>query len=322
MFSTKNTNLITFNPDLAKYDEKLLNEIYKKSYAYCMDIMEEHSKSFFFASRFLKKDQRNSIASWYAFARLTDDIVDEGKLSDDEIEIQLNRLKDSITQLANGYISNNPILHAFGQTIRKHNIPLKYVYDLIEGVRMDLSKNRYEDNNELELYCYRVASTIGLVMTHIFQDNPSERTLARAIDLGFAMQLTNILRDVKEDFERGRIYIPLKTMREYNVSEEDLKQKMVSDNLKELLKYEIERTKGIYKVAELGIKDLPPAAQYTIFLASRVYDDILNQIKRNKYEILSRRAVVSKARKILIAFKVRITYIGLKKEKLTSSIIS
>ncbi|MHA2338701.1 MAG: phytoene/squalene synthase family protein [Candidatus Hodarchaeales archaeon] len=322
MFSTKNTNLITFDPDVAKYDKKLLKEIFEKSYAHCMDIMEEHSKSFFFASRFLPKDQRNSVASWYAFARLTDDIVDEGNLSNSEIEIQLNLLRDSITQLANGYISNNPILHAFGQTIRKHNIPLNYVYDLIEGVRMDLNKDRYENNTELELYCYRVASTIGLVMTHIFQDNPTKRTLARAVDLGLAMQLTNILRDVREDFERGRIYIPLKTMIQYNVSEEDLRQKLVSDNLKELIKHEIARTKGIYRVAELGIKDLPPAAQYTIFLASRIYGDILNQIKRNKYEILSRRAVVSKTRKILIAFKVRLAYIGLKKEKLPSNIIS
>ena len=156
MFSTKSSNLITFDPDLSKYNGNLLNEVYEKSYSYCLNIMEEHSKSFFFASRFLSKEQRKSVASWYAFARLTDDIVDEGNNSIEEIELQLNQLKDSIT---------NPILHAFGQTIRKHNIPLQYVFDLIEGVRMDLSKNRYENNIELELYCYRVASTIGLVMT-------------------------------------------------------------------------------------------------------------------------------------------------------------
>lgn len=314
MFSTKSTNLITFDPNLAKYDEKLLQEVYEKSYTYCLNIMEEHSKSFFFASRFLPREQRKSVASWYAFARLTDDIVDEGDHSIEEIELQLNQLKDSITQLSNGHISNNPILHAFGQTIRKHNIPLQYVFDLIEGVRMDLSKNRYENNIELELYCYRVASTIGLVMTHIFQDNPSPKTLARAADLGLAMQLTNILRDVKEDFEqRNRIYLPMDIMNQYNVTENDLRKEGVSENVRELIKYEIERTKGIYKTAELGIRDLPPAAQYTIFLASRVYGDILNQIKRNKYDILSKRAVVSKARKLMIALKVRLAYFNLKK---------
>ena len=111
-------------------------------------------------------------------------------------------------------------------------------------------------------------------------------------------------------------------MKQFNVTENDLRKEVVTENVRELIKYEIERTKGIYKTAELGIKDLPPAAQYTIFLASKVYGDILNQIKRNKYEILSRRAVVSKARKIMIALKVRLAYINLKKADEKNKLIS
>lgn len=313
MFSTKNTNLMTFDPKSTNFDKEILNNLYKESYEYCMEVMEEHSKSFYFASRFLPANQRRSVAALYAFARLTDDIVDEGNFSDEEVEKELNKLKQSIEQLSQGFISNNPILLAFGDTLRKHKIPTRYLFDLIEGVRMDLTKKIYNTNEELELYAWRVAGVIGTMMTHIFLDNPSEKTLARAADLGLAMQLTNIFRDVKEDLERGRIYIPKEIMEQYNVTIEDLKSKKVSKNLKELLKYEIQRTKGIYKLAELGIKDLPPAAQYTILLASKVYSDILNQIKRNKFEILSKRAVVSKPRKILIALRVRLTYISLKK---------
>ncbi|MFW9930085.1 MAG: phytoene/squalene synthase family protein [Candidatus Thorarchaeota archaeon] len=315
MFSRKYEKIQVFLPDSKESDTKMIDTLLQDSYAYCLNIMKENSQSFFFASRFLPDNQRNSVASWYAFARLTDDLVDEGNFSPSKIDQQLDNLKESIKQLANGYISNNPILYAFGATIRKHNIPISYVYDLIDGVKMDLTKNRYSNFEELELYCYRVASTIGLVMTHIFQDNPSPKTLARAADLGLAMQMTNILRDIKEDYiKRNRIYIPKNVMEQYSVTEEDFKTNIVSVNLKELIKYEIELTKGIYKIAELGIKELPKSAQYTIYLASRVYAGILNEIKKRDYQILTQRAVVSKKRKFLIALKVRLMFWNIRKE--------
>lgn len=171
---------------------------------------------------------------------------------------------------------------------------------------MDLTKKEYYTNQELELYCYRVASTVGLMMVHIFMTNPSPSVLARASDLGLAMQLTNILRDVKEDFGKGRIYVPLETRKLYGVTKESIEMGIVDANFQKLIEYEIERTKSIYKIAELGIQELPKETRYTILTASRVYGDILNQIKRNNYQILTKRAVVSKKRKILIALKLKL----------------
>ncbi|MHA2328759.1 MAG: phytoene/squalene synthase family protein, partial [Candidatus Hodarchaeales archaeon] len=169
---------------LLKYD--LMEKTLKESYTFCLDWMAEHSKSFYFASRFLPEDQRKSVAALYAICRLSDDIVDEAPegITIDQINNELDQLKKTITKLANGYSSTNPILHAFGDTLSRHQIPVEYMHQLIEGVRMDLTKYEYYSEDELDLYMYRVASTVGLMMTHIFIKTPAERTLARAADLG------------------------------------------------------------------------------------------------------------------------------------------
>jgi len=140
-------------------------------------------------------------------------------------------------------------------------------------------------------------------------ENPAPRTLARAADLGKAMQLTNILRDIKEDYERGRIYLPKNTRRIYNVNDTNLRGNETSANLKALIRYESIRAKGYYKQADLGIEELPPAAAYTVKVASCVYGEILNEIRRRDYEVHKQRAIVSKLRKIVIATKVRFEFL-------------
>lgn len=283
-----------------------------ESYKFCLDWMSVHSKSFFFASRFLPDDQRKSVAALYAFCRLTDDIVDEAseETSIEEINASLDHLKQIVINLSNGYTSTNPILHAFGDTIKKHRIPVEYMHELIEGVRMDLNKSEYYTEDELDLYMYRVASTVGLMMTTIFISNPEPQILARAADLGKAMQLTNILRDIKEDYNKGRIYLPEETRNLYGVTKADLEDREISKNLIALIKFETKKARSYYNRADLGIKKLPPSAAYTVKVASRVYGEILNEIKRRNYQILKQRAVVSKLRKVIIALKVRLSFIG------------
>ena len=310
MYSTKISEweLIPSTFDV-KYE--LIDQKLEESYNYCLDWMSEHSKSFYFASRFLPDDQRRSVAALYAFCRLTDDLVDEAEpgTSKTELNNSLDELKSIITKLDQGYTSSNPILQAFGDTIQRNNIPVHYMYELIEGIRMDLNVTKYNTDEELDLYMFRVASTVGLMMTHIFENNPAAETLERAADLGKAMQLTNILRDVKEDFERGRIYLPKVTRDLYGVSETDLEGKEANIKLRRLIEFEIVRAENFYARAELGIKDLPPTAAYTINVASKVYGEILNEIKRMDYQILSQRAIVSKLRKIIIATKVRLEFL-------------
>ncbi|UCG03768.1 MAG: phytoene/squalene synthase family protein [Candidatus Heimdallarchaeota archaeon] len=280
------------------------------SYKKCLQWMAVHSKSFYFASRFLPHEQRKSVAALYAFCRLADDIVDEAPEGTciKEITDLLYDLKTVVERLAENFVTTDPILQAFGDTIQRHNIPINYIHELIEGVRMDLTKKEYQTDEELDLYMYRVASTVGLMMTHIFLENPAPHTLARAADLGKAMQLTNILRDIKEDFNKGRIYLPEETRKIYRVSKKDLKKKIVKENLKALIRYESERARAFYRIADLGIEELPPAAAYTVKVASRIYKEILNEIKRLNYQVLSQRAIVSKFRKILIALRIRLEF--------------
>ena len=304
MYTTLSDHLQIIHELKTYYDENFDVGL-ENSYNYCMNIMKDNSKSFYFASQQLPHEQQRSVGALYAFCRLVDDIVDESGKTNESITTILEELKITISKLSQGATSDNLILHAFGDTMRKYKIPTMYVFDLIEGVRMDLSKKEYYTNQELELYCYRVASTVGLMMVYIFMPNPSPSILARASDLGLAMQLTNILRDIKEDFGKGRIYLPAETRELYGVSKEDILLNNLNQSFINLLDYEIERTKGIYKIAELGIKELPKDVRTTILLASRIYGDILNQIKRNNYQILTKRAIVSKKRKILIALKIK-----------------
>jgi phytoene synthase len=311
MYTVQNTIDWELVPEnmISKYN--MVNQTLDKSYQICLDWMAEHSKSFYFASRFLPEDQRRSVAALYAVCRLSDDIVDEAPegITIDQINYELDELKKTISKLASGYTSTNPILHAFGDTLRRQKIPVEYMHELIEGVRMDLTKKEYYSEDELDLYMYRVASTVGLMMTHIFVRNPEKRTLARAADLGKAMQLTNILRDIKEDFLKGRIYLPEETRNNYQVTKDDLNSDKANSNLKSLIRYESERARSFYRIADLGIEELPPAGAYTVKVASIVYGEILNEIKRRDYQVLNQRAVVSKARKILLATKVRLQYI-------------
>ena len=311
MYANEKVENFQLLPERINSKYKVINSL-DESYKFCLDWMSVHSKSFFFASRFLSDDQRKSVAALYAFCRLTDDIVDEAaeEKSVQEINADLDNLKQIVVNLSNGYTSTNPILHAFGDTIKKHRIPIEYMHELIEGVRMDLNKSEYYTEDELDLYMYRVASTVGLMMTTIFISNPASRILARAADLGKAMQLTNILRDIKEDYNKGRIYLPKETRNLYGVTKTDFEKTNISNNLTALIRYETERARSYYKRADLGIEELPPSAAYTIKVASRVYGEILNEIKRRNYQILRQRAVVSKFRKIILALKVRLAFIG------------
>ena len=311
MYSVQNTIDWELVPENMNARYNVAGKTLEDSYQFCLDWMAEHSKSFYFASRFLPEDQRKSVAALYAVCRLSDDIVDEAPedITIDQINYELDQLKNTISKLASGYTSRNPILHAFGDTLRKHEIPVDYMHELIEGVRMDLTKKEYYSEDELDLYMFRVASTVGLMMTHIFIRKPEKRTLARAADLGKAMQLTNILRDIKEDFLKGRIYLPEETRDDYKVTKEDLMSNKVNKNLISLIRYESERARSFYKIADLGIEELPPSGAYTVKVASRVYGEILNEIKRRDYEVLKQRAVVSKFRKILLPTKVRFQFL-------------
>jgi phytoene synthase len=279
----------------------------KSSYDHCMNLFGHHAKSFSFASRYLEPEERRSIAALYAFCRLADDFADEVDLPKDRIEQELDILRDLSTRMAKGETISHPLFTAFGDTLNKYKIPVNYLHDLIEGVRMDINLTEVDTVKELDKYCYHVASVVGIMMCHVWR-RIEPQTLERAADLGHAMQLTNILRDIDEDYKNGRIYIPAETRREFRVDMSDFLKREVSPNLKWLMKHEIARARGLYAKAEIGIQDLPPAAAFTVKVAGRVYGEIMTEIENMNYEVFKKRAVVPKWKKLWIAYKLRNEY--------------
>jgi phytoene synthase len=192
---------------------------------------------------------------------------------------------------------------AWQQTTNQFKIPLHAPLDLIEGMRMDLVKNRYHNYEELRLYCYRVASTVGLMASHIIGFS-EERALEFAIELGIAMQLTNILRDVGEDSRNGRIYIPLDEMQYFGYTEEELFRGELNERFINLMKFQIERARRIYQQAQEGIKFLDKDSQLAIATAAHLYSNILDIIERNNYDVFNRRAFVPWPEKIKGLFRI------------------
>ncbi|NWF96050.1 MAG: phytoene/squalene synthase family protein [Candidatus Thorarchaeota archaeon] len=279
----------------------------QESYDYCMGVFKENARSFHFASRYLNEDERLAFAALYGFCRMADDFADEMNLSLEERERELSVLDDIADRLAEGEVFNHPLFRAFGDTMVRYKIPVKYLHELIEGVRLDLTLKSVKTNEELDRYCYLVASTVGLMMCHIWGATSPE-TLDRAADLGIALQLTNILRDVEEDYGNGRIYIPEETRRKFRVRDEDFGRKEVSPNFRRMIQHEISRTRAICRLAEVGIEDLPPAGAFTVKVAARVYGAILDEIEKMDYDVFRKRAVVPKWKKLVIALRARREY--------------
>ncbi len=285
----------------------------EQSYDYCMDLFKLHAKSFYFASRYLEREERRAIASLYAFCRLADDFADEIDLPKDALERELDVLADITNRMADGEVFDHPIFRAFGDTMVRYNIPVRYLHELIEGVRMDVNLTEVKTVKELDTYCYHVASTVGILMCYVWGATDSE-TLARAADLGHALQLTNILRDIAEDYENGRIYLPLETREIFRVDRSDFEKKTVSPDFKSLIQHEIARARSIYAKADVGTRDLPPAGAFTVKVAGRVYGEIMAEIEKMDYQVWKKRAVVPKWKKLWIALKLSREYNQEKKE--------
>ncbi len=267
-------------------------------------ITKRAAKSFYFASHFMPGKTRHAAYAIYAICRLSDETVDSGDPKDAPAKI--GGMEHRIACAYDGSPISDPLLLAFRKTIETYKIPQRYFDQLIEGMRMDVSKTHYENFDELYAYCYKVAGVVGLIMYRIFGGNANDAQEA-AVHLGIAMQLTNILRDVKEDLLRNRIYLPRDEIRAHGVSEDDIRRGKVTDNLKRLLRFQSSRARDYYAKAEGGIK-LIPRRRYrlVICLMIRIYAGIVREIEKAGFDVFSERAAVSHAGKIAIAANVLI----------------
>lgn len=262
------------------------------------DITREHARTFYYASKFLGAEERNAAYAVYAICRISDDSVDvPGTYCTDKIKADIDAAYSNKT-------IDDPLILAFRHTINKLNIPREYFDSLIKGIEMDMNIARYGDFRELYEYCYRVAGIVGLIMNKVFFSS-GVKADSCAVDLGIAMQLTNILRDIKEDFARGRIYLPQDEMKAQHVTENDIAKCLISDNFIGLMKQQIKRAREYYSSSIDGIKLIPGIRnRFTVCLMKDIYADILRSIENNKYDVFRGRARVPLPRKLLLTLKV------------------
>jgi phytoene synthase len=262
------------------------------AYAYAESLTAFHSRSFHLASRLLPDAKRRAVRALYAFCRVSDDIVDNPN-ANPEGELAEWRQR----ALAARPPSYDPVALAWADTRQRYRIPPRYVEQLIDGVARDLDQNRYATFDELAAYSYGVASTVGLMSMHIigFSDSAA---VPYAIKLGVALQTTNILRDVGEDWRAGRLYLPLEELAAYGLAEEDLARGRVDDRWRDFMRFQIDRNRQLYREAHPGISMLDPDGRLAIAAASDLYSAILDDIERHDFDVLNRRAHVSTGRKL------------------------
>jgi phytoene synthase len=262
-----------------------------QSYAHCRRVTREASKSFALAARLLPAPKQCAIEALYAFARTSDDLVDEH----DE---PTRALETWIAQLQGTLAGNDPLLPAWADASQRYALPSVLTHELLAGVGMDLSIKRYATFSDLQLYCYRVASVVGLLSMHIIGFTAGAEPYA--IQLGIALQLTNILRDIGEDAARGRIYLPLEDLERFGVREEDILAGVRSESFQALMRWEIARAEALYQASWPGIAMLHRDGQMAVAAAALLYRAILPKIAANDYDVFTKRAFVPLQEKLLL----------------------
>lgn len=286
--------------------EEVPDKRLKEAYAQCRRITREHAKTFYMAIRFLPNHKQRGIFAIYSLCRYIDDLVDEAEdllekrqLSQREIKEQLESWKQKLRDTYESKSLENPILIAFSDVLRRYHIPIEMPFELMDGVCMDLFKSRYRSFDELYDYSFKVASIVGLMTTRVFGYSNNE-ALGYAIDLGIAMQLTNILRDVGEDLDKDRIYLPQDELRKFEVTEEDLFNHLLNDSVRALLSYQISRARRYYNRSDKGIAMLSEDSRLPVYMAQYNYSRILDKIEEHNYNVFNRRAYLNTTEKLSI----------------------
>lgn len=270
-----------------------------ESYRYAGAIARRRAKNFYYTFWFLPAERRRSIYAVYAFSRRADDAVDsveERGSTEKEAREQLDRLRS----LFGSHPPSDPLVPALLDTILRFSLPTELFEELLAGMEMDLTRKSYETFDDLLTYCYRAASVIGLLSIEIFG---YEGAGARepAIQLGYAMQLTNILRDVDEDLKRGRVYLPKEDLQRFKYSLDDLARRIVDDRFRDLMRFQVARARGYFEAATPLYPLVRPESRYCPLLLMRFYSRILDRMERQGYDVFRKRPSLPWHEKLLIA---------------------
>ena len=295
-----------------------LNSQLEKAYEICRKETQKWAKTFYLGTLLLPLEKRKAIWAIYVWCRRTDEIMDSQEAatkSKEELSDNLNEWEENTKNLFAGIIKSE-LDAVLVDTIEKFPQNIEPYLDMIEGQRMDLNKFRYKSFSELKLYCYRVAGTVGLMTQKVMgidsaytsapwsdMPDPSEAAIA----LGIANQLTNILRDVGEDRQRGRIYLPQEDIEKFNYSEEELLRGVINNEWKTLMQFQLTRAREWFQKSEDGIKWLSSDARWPVWTSLRLYRGILDSIEKLDYDVFNNRAFVKnsvKALEIPISFLI------------------
>lgn len=275
------------------------------AYAECRQVTRREARNFYFAFLTLPAKQRRAIYVAYTFCRYCDDSVDAEGAHAQKLE-RISRLR---RMLADAYAGRAaaPLFLGLADVAETYRIPQEYFQEVLNGVESDLVKTRYADFAELRRYCYQVASAVGLICIHIFGCRGGAAARQRAVDLGLAMQLTNICRDVREDWELGRVYLPQDEMARFGVSESDLAAGVITPALAALLQFQINRAREHFASGRQLLPYLPRRSRACPAALGLIYGGVLDQIAGAGYDIFQERISLSKGRKLRLMAQAWLT---------------
>ncbi len=267
---------------------------------YCQQKAAQSGSSFYYSFLFLPPDRRRAITALYAFCREVDDAVDECT----DANIARTKLAWWREEIANVYAGRpqHPVGRALAEVVGPHKLAESELQEIIEGMAMDLEYNAYPDFDALRVYCHRVAGVVGILSAKIF-GYADPRTLDYAENLGLALQLTNIIRDVGEDARRNRIYLPLHEMAQFGVTAEDITGGRETENFRRLMGFQIERAKGYYDAAFAKLPRADRKPQRPGLVMAAIYRTLLDEIENDGCHVLARRIALTPIRKLWIAWK-------------------
>ncbi len=267
---------------------------------YCQQKAASSGSSFYYSFLFLPAEKRKAITALYAFCREVDDIVDDC-VDPGIAETKLNWWREEINALYQGE-AKHPVTQALHQSMQHFDLHREYLEEIIDGMQMDLHINRYKSFKDLQLYCHRVAGVVGLLAVEIFGYKERD-TLKFAEGLGLALQLTNIIRDVREDASRDRIYIPLDELQRFNVKESDLQLPTTTEPVRALLEFQTQRAQQYYHTALSSLAASDRYNQVSSLIMAAIYQALLTEITKDKYQVLEHRIKLTPVRKLWIAWK-------------------
>jgi phytoene synthase len=275
----------------------------RDSYRYCRKLAKNRARNFYYAFRLLNKAQRDGMCAVYAFMRHCDDLSDDPESTDRSLVRQsIAMWRMDLDSSLKGRMADNPIWPAFCDTVYRYSIPHRFFHEMIDGVMSDIEPRELETWDELYRYCYQVASVVGMTIIHIFGFE-SVRALLLAEKCGVAFQLTNILRDVREDADMGRVYLPREDLRRFGVSAEQLRLGLENDRFRSLMKFEAGRAWACYEESEPLSGLIEKKSRRSLWALREVYTRLLRQIEKSNYAVLEKRISVSRAAKMMLIWR-------------------